>query len=236
MIYPSLMADAEQLAAGDMFKNLIDPWLQYVAKFERGWEPDDPRFQLKIEVTERFSQLDILLEYINRALRIFSGNPVEVRCKDELITQALRQVSTGEITKEKFMEIQLALYAKFPDDHRQKMRASDEIRLFTEAFYFFAWRLVEILTSKSFPFSGFSKLNVKGIQFVRNHLIEHPEKHSKNFRQTLGITSNGPVLKEMVVMQLGTGKSEPEETSLHRGLFVGAQELHDAINDILSRA
>jgi hypothetical protein len=63
-----------------------------------------------------------------------------------------------------------------------------------------AGRLVEILTSKAFPFNGFSKLNVKGIQFVRNRLIEHPEKYSKNFRQSFGITSNGPVLKNITVV------------------------------------
>jgi hypothetical protein len=94
------------------------------------------------------------------------------------------------------------------------MDAFREVRLFTEAFYFFAWRLVEILTSKAFPFNGFTKLkqNVKGIQNVRNHLIEHPEKGSKNFRQSFGITSDGPVLKNtMVVAEITTGKSGPRK-------------------------
>ncbi len=229
------MADADQLAAGDMFKNLVEPWMQYTAKLEQGWALDDPRRELRLEILERFFQLDIVREYLDRALRILAGHPI----KNELIAQAFAELSTGEPTKEKvekYMEIQLDLDAKFPDD---RPRALKEVRLFTEAFYFFAWRLVEILTSKAFPFNGFGKLkqNVKGIQNVRNHLIEHPETLSKNFHQSFAITSDGPALKSMApVIELGTGKSAPEETSLDRGLFVNAQELHDAIIDILSRA
>ena len=104
---------------------------------------------------------------------------------------------------------------------------------FTEAFYFFAWRLVEVLKgSGAFAFDGFSKLEAKGIRIVRNHLLQHPEKYKKNFQQSLVVTSNGPVLKTMtVVVRSDTGKVEPEDESVDRGLFVNAQELHDEIEE-----
>ena len=109
------MADADQLAAGDMFKNLVEPWMQYTAKLEQGWALDDPRRELRLEVLERFFQLDIVREYLDRALRILAGHPI----KNELIAQAFAELSTGEPTKEKvekYMEIQLDLDAKFQDD------------------------------------------------------------------------------------------------------------------------
>jgi hypothetical protein len=133
------------------------------------------------------------------------------------------------------MEIQRALNAKSADQHQREIRASEEIRLFTEAFYFFAWRLVEILKSKAFPFDGFGKLRVKGIRDVRNLLIQHPER--QNFRSSFSITSNGPVLKPIrtAIRLLPEKKVETEYEGPDRGLFLNAQELHDKIIDILRR-
>ena len=223
-----------------MFKNLVDLWLQYIARIGQAWAPDDPRRELGLEVVERFFQLDIVLEYLNRALTIFSGDSILARRKDEFITQAFPELRTGEMTKEKFKkltDIQWALDVNFPDHQRGNVRASEEIRLFTEAFYFFAWRLVEILTSRAFPFDGLSKLKVKGIRIVRNHLLQHPEKHGQNFRQSFSITSNGPIMKTVgPVIRLLPDKIETEYEGPDRGLFVNAQELYDEIKERIRKS
>jgi hypothetical protein len=87
--------------------------------------------------------------------------------------------------------------------------------------YFFAWGLVEVLKrSRPFAFEGFSKLKARGVRIVRNDLLQHPEKHGKNFRQWLVVTSKGPVLKTTtVVIRSDTGKVEPEKESVDRGLL-----------------
>jgi hypothetical protein len=189
-----------------MFKELVEPWGQYIAKIAQGWAADDPRRDLNIEVVDRLFQLDMVLEYINRAIGIWFGDPSVTRRQENVLD------------------------AKSPDQLRKETRAAAEVRLFTETFDFFAWRLVEILTSKAFPFEGFRKLKAKGIRDVRHQLIQHPETYSKNFRPSLSMAAlSGPVLK---AMRLGPDKVD---VVYDRGLFVNAQELHDEIIEILRR-
>jgi hypothetical protein len=219
-----------------MFKDLVEPWGQFIAKIGQAWAPDDPRRELNLEVVERLFQLDIVLEYLNNALTIFSGNPAEEGLKNDVRAQAFKQVVSGEMTKENYRDRMATLTWKSREELEKQFRAQDEIRLFTEAFYFFAWRLVEILKSKTFYFDGFSKLSTKGILTVRNHLLQHPEKYGRNFRQVFPITSDGPILKAGdPVIRLLPDKVEVEHPGLDRGLFVNAQELHDEIIEILRR-
>jgi hypothetical protein len=216
-----------------MFEHLVALWKQYAARFAPTWASDDPRHELSSEVQNRLVQLDIILDHLNRALRLVSGDPVEERRKGKLFMQAATKFRTGEMTQEKYTEFVAALSAKSPEQLQTEVRAWEEVVLFTESFYFFAWRLVEILKgSGAFAFDGFTKLEAKGIRLVRNHLLQHPEKYEKNFRQRLIVTSTGPVLKAMfVVIRTDTGKVEPEKESVDRGLFVNAQELHDEIKE-----
>jgi hypothetical protein len=216
-----------------IFGNLVDLWKQYTDRFAQAWASDDPRRELSSEVQNRLLQLDIVLDYLNRALRLISGDPVDERRKANLFMQGATKFRTGEMTQGKYTELLTALNAKSPEEQKQIVRAWDEVALFTEAFYFFAWRLVEVLTgSGAFAFDGFSKLEARGIRIVRNHLLQHPEKYKKNFQQSLVVTSNGPVLKTMtVVVRSDTGKVEPEDESVDRGLFVNALELHDEIKE-----
>jgi hypothetical protein len=216
-----------------MFKNLVELWKQYTERFAQTWAADDPRRELSSEVQNRLGQLDILLHYLNKALRLVPGDAEEVRRKAELFMQAAEQFRSGDMTAEKYEEFLRDATAKSPEQLRAEVRAWEEVVLFTEAFYFFAWRLVEVPTgSGAFAFDGFSKLEARGIRIVRNHLLQHPEKYKKNFQQSLVVTSNGPVLKTMtVVVRSDTGKVEPEAESVDRGLFVNALELHDEIKE-----
>lgn len=220
-----------------MFKNLVELWKQYTERFAQTWAADDARRELSSEVQNRLVQLDILLDHLNRALRLVSGDPSEVQRKAELVMQAAKKFRAGDITEETYETFLRDISAKSPDQLQMEVRAWDEVVLFTEAFYFFAWRLVEVLKgSGAFAFKGFSNLEARGIRIVRNHLLQHPEKYKKNFQQPLVVTSSGPVLKTMtVVVRSDTGKVEPEDESVDRGLFVNAQELHDEIKAIIKR-
>ena len=218
-----------------MFEHLVELWQQYTNKVAQTWASDDPRRELSSEVQNRLVQLDIILDHLNRVLRLVSGDPAEERRKVELTMQAAEQFRSGDMTAKNYEEFLATLNAKSPDHLRTVVRAWKEVRLFTEAFYFFAWRLVEVLTgSGAFALDGFSKLQARRIRIVWNHLLQHPEKHDKNFRQWLVVTSDGPVLKATtLVVRSDTGKVEPEKESIDRGLFVNAKELHDEIIEIL---
>src|SRR5438270_6629829 len=79
---------------------------------------------------------------------------------------------------------------------RSEFEAWAEIVLFAEAFYFFAWRLREIVTRVG----GDALPEMKGVDFrgvnrVRNQLIEHPEDNSRRFARHFALGSEGPVLK-----------------------------------------
>jgi hypothetical protein len=152
----------------NMFKNLVEPWGQYIDKIGQTWAPDDPRRELNVEVVTRLIQLDIVLVYLNKAMMI---------------------------------------------------RAEEEILLFTETFYHFAWRLVEVL--KKSKFEGFGKLRAEGITYVRNRLIQHQTKILRPSFMMAAMT--GPVLKPVRV------GPDTVDAVYDRGLFANAQELHDEI-------
>lgn len=220
-----------------MFENVIELWQQYTAKSAQQWASNDPRHDLSSEVRERLGQLDIVLDYLGKAMASFAGNPEENQRARDSSMQAYSKVKAGEITTDQYSELITQISAKSPEQLHAFVRAGAELRLFAEAFYFFAWRVVEILTgSGPFAFKGFGKLRAHGIRLVRNHLLQHPEKHGQNFSQFLTVTNNGPVLKSAgAIIRTSTGMIDPADESIDRGLFVNAQELHDQMLEMLQR-
>ena len=148
--------------------------------------------------------------------------------------QAAPKLEAGEITFDEYL-------GGFPSTQNPPSRdallaaarAAQEIELFTETFYFVAWRLREVLNRRgTFAFPGLGQVEARGVLDVRNHLIEHPEQVSKNFARHLVITSAGPVLKSSsIVVRTSSGNIDPADESMDRGLFVNAQELHDQLTD-----
>ena len=65
------------------------------------------------------------------------------------------------------------------NDHITSAKLIDEGVVFAETFYFFAWRIIQIVTGnrKIKPLPGLQGLKnkTKGIVLVRNNLIVHPE-------------------------------------------------------------
>jgi hypothetical protein len=95
-----------------------------------------------------------------------------------------------------------------------------QIRLYGEAFYYFAARLVSIL--KRYP--AFKSLDVPGIRNVRNHLIEHSDKTAsgitqQNWSHGSGI---GPMFKS-------SRREGQKPIPMDRGLFLNAAELREKI-------
>jgi hypothetical protein len=104
-----------------------------------------------------------------------------------------------------------------------------------------AWRLVDLLSATGpWEIAGFGKsfkADVPGVTMVRNHLLEHPDKHSANFSNTISHSSNDVVLKcQSFEFEPATGKMTPAPDHPDRGLRSNAQELHHALHARLKSA
>jgi len=220
-----------------MYEPIIKPWEQYRAKQSPQWRQDDPRHHLAAEVGARLTQLDLVLDHLGASLAIIAGDPHENRRNAEWALSAGPRLGKGEITEEEYLA---GLKHKSNEQHGQFIRGFEEVRLFTEMFYLVAWRLMEVLNgSGSRAFPSVCKIKGRSIRDVRNHLIQHPEKRKPvpDYRQRLIVTDAGPVLKTSTVLVRGaTGRSEPDEASVDRGLYVNAEELRGELDACLINA
>ena len=112
--------------------------------------------------------------------------------------------------------------------------ASDPVflsQLYTESFYFFGFRFLEIVNSRERPIPPLHGLRCDGIRNVRNRLIVHPDKKGgQGFTRSWGFSADtGPVM--MPVRRL----DDPTEF-YDRGLYSNADELAGAICDRLVEA
>ncbi|WP_100614340.1 hypothetical protein [Confluentibacter citreus] len=110
-------------------------------------------------------------------------------------------------------------------NHYESMKVLFEAKLYTEMFYYKAFRLRNIIR-----YSGGLGKNFEciGIRNIRNILLEHPEKsgfiYIYNFG--LGIKDIGPILK--------TGNPENDEKFKDIGLFKNATEFKINLEKILT--
>jgi hypothetical protein len=182
-------------------------------------------------------QLDLVLAHLHRALKLVGTSPEEPRQKVAWVRKALPLLQSGAITEEEYFA---GFGQKSQQELQQYVHAWREVYLFTQVFYFVAWRLREIFNaSTAHGFPGVKKLSAKGIRDVRNLLIQHPEnrKPTPNYAQSLIVTDDGPVLKTSEVLIRGTtGRVTPTESSLDRGLFVNAEELRAELEAVLTEA
>jgi hypothetical protein len=97
----------------------------------------------------------------------------------------------------------------------------DQVELYGEAFYFFAWRLKGALSQVP----GFSTFDPVGVRDVRNHLIEHAEGRKRGVmaRSFMFNCPQGFVLKPH-----GGGPGRVVD----KGLYPNAEEL---LTDLLTR-
>jgi hypothetical protein len=107
-------------------------------------------------------------------------------------------------------------------------KASFELKLLTEAFYHFAWRVRTILRNQRAPLPGLTSFECEGVRNVRNKLLEHAEgRDSQVSIQSFGWgAAQGPVLKALRY-------SGQEEIFPDRGLYRNAEEFRDNLERLL---
>jgi hypothetical protein len=191
---------------------------------------------LSAEVNVRLDQLDLILTHLRRAIAVITPDQEEMARRAEWTAKVGPLLERGEIPEEVF-------WAGIPQSSPEELRAHElgwkEVRLFTEVFYFVAWRLREVLNTQgpyAFPHRG--NIEAKGIRTVRNLLLEHPEHATDpNYRQDLSVTDDGPVLKSLAaVFYPHTGRAGADPESLDHGLYVNAKEFGQEVEACLQVA
>ncbi len=102
--------------------------------------------------------------------------------------------------------------------------ATEALEMYTEAFYFVAWRLHQV--ANMLP--HLHKFKSPGVLIVRNHLIQHPERHGRKGIWAFMVSgTGGPVLARM---------RQTADSTLDMGLWHNAQELSRNLRHALATA
>jgi hypothetical protein len=212
-----------------MFEPAAERWKEYLSQVSGSWPLDDVRHNLGGEVRDRLHQLDRILTHLHAAIRAVSPDPVEAQQKMEWALANRHRIASGEITQEQFIQGSLTT----TPDPKAFVDSWADVAIFTEAFYFCAWRMIEVLNGGGpYSFPGLRKVRAPAIKIVRNHLIQHPEKVKDRQDFTLGlvILSSGPVLRSLGGVARGTtGRLDPLPDSKDQGLFIAAEELRNEL-------
>ena len=100
-----------------------------------------------------------------------------------------------------------------PQEILDMMNATEALEMYTEAFYLIAWRLCEV--ANLLP--RLRNFKCPSVLIVRNHLIEHPEKHGRKGIWAFMVSgTGGPVLARM---------PQIANSTLDKGLWHNAREL-----------
>jgi len=176
-----------------MFDRIIAALHQYQEKYHlvEGYNLD-----LCTEVQERLKQLKYIIARVQ-----------ELELRQELCGRQFvidSQKHFGPMPPPGQVSAPRELPAAFGDLQRDfwedTAKAEMEIRILTEAFYYFAFRVISIADGDKKigkPLPGVS-FGSDGVRDVRNHLIEHPEKKHQIFRQSFSFgheDGHGPRLK-----------------------------------------
>lgn len=163
-------------------------------KFDKYWdkmnaeEPENFNQDLACEVRKRLEQLDYLYKlimeknekYFELRRIVFPRDSTDIL---ELKNQAAKGFHPTINTLETEEDIQIN-------------KLIFETEIFAESFYYLAHRTKVILKKGIFPFPMLKNFECKGVENVRNNLIEHPEKQGKVFIQNFALDAEqGPILK-----------------------------------------
>jgi hypothetical protein len=101
-------------------------------------------------------------------------------------------------------------------------QATEMLELFTECFYFIAWRLREILL-----LPGLTKFDAPRVRAVRNQLIEHPDPEAQSHLPAFQIDDKvGPMLKPFL---------REGSPPIDRGLCVNVEEFRTNLERVLAK-
>jgi hypothetical protein len=209
-----------------MFEAAGELWKEYLTLVSGTWPETDVRHG-RGEVRDRLRRTDLILRHLHQAIDAVPPDPAAVRKRMEWILANLGRVSRGEMTPKEFDRGSMMP----TQDAAALVDSWDIIWIFTETFYFSAWRMVEVLNNpEPCLFPGLGRVKAPAIIIVRNHLIQHPEKVKGGqdlYRyQGLVLTSSGPVLRSRsVVLRFESRRIDPSPDDKDQGLFAAAEEL-----------
>lgn len=229
-----------------MFESVRQTWVSYCSLMVTAIPADDVRHDRAAEVRIRLGQLDIILKYLRSALELVAPNRQELERVNSWAQENYPALQRGEMSIEQWIEGTSLPRQVETQDY---IEAWESINLFTESFYFFAWRLMEALNIKDrgnrLGFPGLGKIAAEGIRDIRNQLLQHPEKAyedsdkcRRRFVQGLVVTDSGPVLRTTeVAVKSATGETVPTGSSVDKeGLYVTAEKFRDELQVKFSRA
>lgn len=204
-----------------MFKGTIALFDEYYRKMEA----EQPGFNrdLAMEVRERLEQLDYIVERA-RDLEHQVGLPR----RKFMESYEAEQKAAVEHCREPSMA---AINIDITEDEKQQMsKASFELQLFTETFYYFAFRTRQILQNPKAGVLGLSGFECKGVRDVRNKLIEHVEgKDSQIFIRSFASGGlGGPIIKGP--------RYDGQHHFQDAGLYTNAEEFRDDLDRVLNNS
>jgi hypothetical protein len=201
-----------------MFDEAIELLDRYCAKYA---QHTDYNSHLAAEVKERLRQLQFILQ------RVSTLEGVESIAMRKVQTQGSKHAASMTARGIAQQPTPPALVEALNGAWEQMAVAETEIRVLTEAFYYFAER-IRTIARDSLPFI---KFQANGVRDVRNKLIEHSDhKDSRILAQSFGFGGeHGPVIKGG--RPTNEGNKFPD-----RGLYVNADEFGSGLLRALDRA
>lgn len=185
------------------FNNVIPLFDLYHSKL-RDNAPDSYPSLWVHEVSKRLKQLSFLCD--------------RIAAYEKKILKLSMTVTFTNIRDERFSEYANLLF---------------EAEIFVESFYFVAFRVRETLIrrhSGAYLFPDLKGFEATGVRDVRNHLLEHPEKHGGVLPQCFGLGGHeGPKLKSAL-------RDGDTPDSFDGGLWKNADEFSRNLEELLREA
>lgn len=205
-----------------MFAGTLEAFDNYYRAADAGNLPGFNR-DLGCEVRERLQQLDYIVEKV-RVLeelerRTFSRH--QQALKDHVANLKSKGIA--------FESVPAPADTKITSEEAQMaVRASFEMKLLTESFYYLAGRVRTIVRNPGKPLPGLDSFECEGVRNVRNKLLEHAEgSDSQVSIQSFGSGGpNGPVLKALRY-------AGQEQVFPDRGLYMNAEEFRENLEKAL---
>ncbi len=190
-----------------MHADLVTKFNNYLDLLEKAEGPDPARNDLGAEALERLNQLAFI--------------SAQLKGIDEQFGTMVMLTKVNEHGKEEH----------YNATHERDENLRFVMRLLTESYYYFAFRLRQILRNSAHPFVGLASFESVGVRDVRNHLIEHPEgKSSRIFNRTFSWAQESG-------MHLKTGRQAWESSEfIDAGFVANSDEFNISLSASLDRA
>lgn len=204
-----------------MFKTTIELLDEYLRPLNAvppaGFDPD-----LGCEARERLEQLDYLVSKIRDLVAAKMVPDVERRANLEAFAEYVRKARESNST------VQDGSSPPWPGAFNA-LGEILELQLFTECFYYVAFRLRTIIRNRKSPFSGLSNFECQSVRDIRVKLLEHSHEYGLTAR-SFGLSSiSGPIIKPAY-------QHKASRQIEDRGLYPNAEEFKTNLEILLRRA